>query len=363
MSFMTIKTWLAGLLVTALVGCGGGGGGTPVLGGGTPPTSTDVADLQVKFSAPSVDNTGTQNVTATITAVNANGQGVKGVPLTIKVDKNATFSITSLSGSTTGDDGTVTADVTIGNDYSIRTVTLTASTGSLPARTASFQVTGSREAASDLTVTAAATILNSVASTVSVTATAVDANRNALPNIPVTFSVDNGATIVPSGTVTGASGSLTGVLRIGQDQSNRSIRVVAISGTVTRTVNVLVTGAKLTSSGVASSLGVGTTGNRITYLLVDNTSAKMAGYPITVKASGLPDVSGVTNVDGEFLYTYTAPLTAQSLLIEAGAAGAISRDTIDITGTVLIGQAKPVTSPSVAVSPNVVAVNAWAPVQ
>lgn len=359
MSVVKIKLWLASLCVLALVGCGGGSGsaGDPLLGGGTTPP-TAVAKLQVKFDTAAVDNTGTQNATATITALDANGQGVPGVALGLKVDNNATFSVTSKDGSTTGADGTVLAAVTIGNDYSLRTITMTASTASTLSSSAAFQVTGSREAASDLTVTAATSILNSVSSTVTVTVTAVDANRNALPNIPVTFSVDSGATIVPSGTVTGSAGTISGVLRIGQDQSNRTIHVVATSGTVTRTVNVLVTGAKLTSSGVASTVGVGSTGNRITYLLVDNANGKMAGYPITVKASGLANVSGVTDVDGAFVYSYTAPASAQSLLVEAAAGGAINQDTISVTGTVVIPPAAvAVTSPSVSVSPNVVAVN------
>ena len=361
MSVVKIKSWLASLCVLALVGCGGGGGsssGDPLLGGGTGTIPTAVAKLQVKFDTATVDNTGTQNAIATITALDANGQGVKGVPLTLRVDNNATFSVTSAEGNITGADGTVLAAVTIGNDYSLRTITMSASAGAALTSSAALQVTGSREAASDLTVTAANTILNSVSSTLTVTVTAVDANRNALPNIPVTFSVDSGATIVPSGTLTGPAGTITGLLRIGQDQSNRTIQVKATSGTVTRTVNVVVTGAKLTSSGVASTVGVGSAGNRITYLLVDDANAKLTGYPITVKASGLADVSGVTDVDGAFVYTYTAPAAAQSVLIQAAAGGAISQDTISVTGTVVIPPAAvAVTSPSVSVSPNVVAVN------
>jgi hypothetical protein len=361
MSVVKIKSWLASLCVLALVGCGGGSGGSagdPLLGGGTTTTTTTVAKLQVKFDTAAVDNTGTQNAIATVTALDANGQGVQGVLLTLKVDNNATFNVTSSGGNTTGADGTVLAAVTIGNDYSLRTITMTAGASGVLESKSTLQVTGSREAASDLTVTAATSILNSVSSNLTVTATAVDANRNALPNIPVTFSVDSGATIVPSGTVTGPSGTISGVLRIGQDQSNRTIKVVATSGTVTRTVNVLVTGAKLSSSGVASTVGVGSTGNRITYVLVDNANGKMAGYPITVKASGVVAVSGVTDVDGAFVYSYTAPAAAQSMLVEAAAGGAIAQDTISVTGTVVIPPAAvAVASPSVSVSPNVVAVN------
>lgn len=361
MIFSRFRIWLAALLLLALVGCGGGGtGGAPVLGGGSGGGggNSDVADLQVKFSAASVDNTGTQHIKATVTAVNSNGQGVKDVPLTLKVDKNATFSVSSLSGSTTGADGTVTADVTIGNDYSIRTVTMTASTGALPARSASFQVTGSRQAASDLTLTAPLTIQNSLANTVVVTATAVDANRNALPNIPITFAVDAGATFVPSGTVTGANGTLSGTLSIGADQSSRSIEVTATSGTVTKKLKVAVVGAKLTASNFSSTVGVGKV-NAITYLLVDNTGAKMAGYPISVKAAEQDDLVGkVTDADGQYLYTYTAAKVPGNLTIDAVAGGVPQSLTVQVTDVVKIPPAvPPITSPSVSGSPNVVAVN------
>lgn len=360
MRLLRFRVWLAAILVLGLVGCGGGGaGGAQVLGGnGGGAGNTDVADLQVKFSAASVDNTGTQHITATVTAVNANGQGVKDVPITLKVDKNATFSITSLTGSTTGADGTVTADVTIGNDYSIRTVTMIASTGALPARTASFQVTGSRQAASDLTLTAPLTIQNSLANTVTVTATAVDANRNALPSIPITFAVDAGATFVPAGTVTNANGTLSGTLSIGADQSSRAIEVTATSGTVIKKLKVTVAGVKLTASNFSSTVGIGTI-NSITYLLVDNTGAKMVGYPVSVRAAGQPELVGkVTDSDGQYIYTYTAAATAGNLTIDAVAGGVPHSLTVKVTGVVVIDPADiAVTSPSLSGSPNVVAVN------
>ena len=352
------KLWFGLLLLCtlALTACGGGSSGTPLLGDNPGDGSgPSVSDLQIKFTPASVDNTGTENVTATVTALSAAGQGLSGVPLTIKVDKNATF---TSSGSTTATNGTVVANVTIGNDYSIRTVTLTASSGSLT-RTATFNVTGSAQVASDIILTATPNALqNSLGNTSTVTATAVDANRNALPNIPVTLSVDQGGTIVPSGTVTGANGTLTAVVRMGADQSNRVMTVTATSGTQVRTIAVRVEGARLTASGFATTVRAGDADNSINYLLIDNTGAPMAGKAITVRASGLADVTGTTNNAGGFKYTYLAPSTAQTLRVVASAAGSEDTQSIIVAGDVQIPPAPlAVTAASLSASPNVVRVN------
>jgi len=355
MNVKGFRLWLVGLVLLVLAGCGGGGGGNSGSSLFTDPKGA--SSLQVKLSATSVDNTGSQTVTATVTALDANGQGVAGVPLTIAVDNNATFTVTGSGGKTTASDGTVTAVVTIGSDTSLRTITVAAATGSLSARN-SFQVVGSRQAASDLIITGPSGITNSTNNSITVTVTAVDANRNALANIPVSVAVDAGATVIPSANTTNSSGVVTGQVRIGSDQTNRTINVVATSGTVTRSMAVSVTGAKLSSTVAASSVATNSTGNRITYLLVDNTGSKMSGYPITVKASGLADVTGTTNIDGEFTYSFTAPATTQSLTIEATAGGSLAKDSIAVTGTVLIPPAAlTVQSASLAASPNVVAVN------
>ncbi len=360
MRFSSIKSWVASLCVLALVACGGGGGaGDPVLGGGGGAVTT-AKGLQIKFSAKSVDNSGAQTVTATVTAVDVNGQGVSGVPVTLKVDKNATYTISSGSGTNTGDDGTVTAVVSIGNDLSLRTITMTASAAGLADQSASFDVVGNRQLAADLTltVTPVLVIKNSFTNTLTVVATAVDANRNALPGIPVTIKVDNGATLVPSGTVTGLDGTVSGVLRIGADQSNRQILVTATSGEVSRQLPVQVSGTTLTASGVTSTVGINSS-NRITYVLTDNTGAKMAAYNYTVTGTGLPPQSGQTNADGEFTYNFVAPATAQQVVISATAGGAPNTQTIRVTGLAVIDPVPlgSVTSASVSASPSVVSVN------
>jgi hypothetical protein len=362
MRFSSIKSWVASLCLLALVACGGGGGGgDPVLGGGGGGVVTTAKSLQIKFSAKSVDNSGAQTVIATVTAVDVNGQGVSGVPVTLKVDKNATYTISSGTGTNTGEDGTVTALVSIGNDLSLRTITMTASAAGLADQSASFDVVGNRQLAADLTLTVTPTLVikNSFSNTLTVLATAVDANRNALPGIPVTIKVDNGATLVPSGTVTGLDGTVSGVLRIGADQSNRQILVTATSGEVSRQLPVQVSGTTLTASGVTSTVGINSS-NRITYVLTDNTGAKMAGYNYSVTGSGLlPPQSGQTNADGEFTYNFVAPATAQQVVITATAGGAPNTQTIRVMGLAVIDPVPPgsVTSASVSASPSVISVN------
>ena len=94
------------------------------------------------------------------------------------------------------------------------------------------------------------------------------------------------ATIVPSGTVTGTGGTLTGLVGIGSDQSNRDITVIATSGTAVARQTIRVVGAKLTASLFTSTVAAGSKGNLLTYLLVDNTGRKMSGKTIKLNITG-----------------------------------------------------------------------------
>ena len=62
---------------------------------------------------------------------------------------------------------------------------------------------------------------------ITATVTAVDANRNALPDIPVTVSVNNDAVATVSGPVTDDLGLVTAAVGIGADRANRTITVTA----------------------------------------------------------------------------------------------------------------------------------------
>lgn len=215
--------------------------------------------------------------------------------------------------------------------------------------------------ASDIILTAApsATILNSTSNSVTITAMAVDSNRNALASIPVTFSVDSNALITPSATATSSGGTITGVLKIGADQSDRAIHVQATSGSITRTLTVMVSGSQVTATAYASTVSAGSTGNQVTFRLTDNTGAKMSGYAYSVNGVGGVQ-SGTTDSDGQFVYSYTAPSTAGTVSITAQAAGVSQTVSVTVNaGAASVPVVTPdsVKSASLAASPSVLAVN------
>jgi hypothetical protein len=111
--------------------------------GSTAITVTDsqiaVGDLVLALSSSAIDNSGGDEVTLTVTAVDAKRNTVAEAPVTITVDD--AWAIISPSGTVTGTDGKLTAKVTIGSDKSNRAFTLSATSGAITKSTA-VQVTG-----------------------------------------------------------------------------------------------------------------------------------------------------------------------------------------------------------------------------
>ena len=319
------------------------------------------SDLLLTLSAATVPNNGSRTVTATATALDARRNVMAGVVVSISVDAGATA---APSGTSTGANGTVTAQVGIGANTNNRTITVTATATGLPPRTTSLQVvdspTTTNPTASDISLAlSAGTLVNGGTSTVQATVTAVDANRNALAGIPVSINVDNNAVATVSGAVTNASGVVTAQIGIGADRSNRSIIVTASSGTVTKSASFAVIGAKLTAS-LSPRVDASSTGNQIEYRLVDANGTPMAAQPISVTALGLPSDSGLTDVNGKFTYTYTAPSAAGTLTIVATSAGNSSSQAVSVqaAGSSLPNALSVPQSASLTPTPSVVSVNA-----
>jgi len=140
---MTKSKWFGALaVVLALAGCGGGGGdaGTSPFGGGTPTPASTVADLNVSLSKTSLQDTGSDSLAVTVTAVDASRVAVPSAVVTIGADNGAVVVASSTS---TDASGKVTATVGTGSDKSNRTVTVTATSGTI-SKTISFTVIGAK---------------------------------------------------------------------------------------------------------------------------------------------------------------------------------------------------------------------------
>lgn len=366
----TIRTLLSVFALFALAACGGGGGGSGESGFGGPGNGSGngggstpaviAADLVIVLSAPSVPNTGTETVTATITALDANRVALKGVPVTISANNDA---ILSASSAVTGDDGRLIATIGIGANRENRVITVTAVAGALT-RTASLNVVTSANpapVAADIALALSATsIANSGTVTVTATVTAVNSNRNAISGIPITLSVDNDATVLVSGATTSAAGVVTGTIGIGANRANRPIRVTATSGTLSKEAVLQVIGTKVVANALPAVIAPSTAG-KVQYTVTDASNAPLSGLSVVVAGPGGVQTTGTTDANGAYEYSYTTPAVAGTLEIRAAAGGVNSVSTVIVQGTA--GSIPPVPagtvrSASVRANPSVVAVNA-----
>ena len=142
---MTFATRILSILaLLALAGCGGGGGsaGTPPFGGGggggggSSGNTPVAADLVLVLSSATLPNDRSQTALATVIAVDANRNTVAGVPVQVSVDSEGTV---TRSSSVTDESGLLTAEIGIGGSTANRTMTVTATSGSIT-RTATLEV-------------------------------------------------------------------------------------------------------------------------------------------------------------------------------------------------------------------------------
>lgn len=296
-----IKTWITLMLLAGLAACGGGGGsaGAPILGGGG---TSGVTDLVITLSSNTLINSGAQTVTVTVTAVDASRNVVPNVPVNVSADANA---VVTAESTTTDAGGIVRAAVGIGSDRTARVITVTARNGSLT-KTATITVSeaAATAVASDLVLTLSArSIANNGSQTVTAVATALDARRNVLPGAGIQLTVDSNATVTPNATTTDATGTVRGVIGVGSDRTNRTIRVTATSGNLTRTETLQVTdstGGAPVAADLSLTLSAGTLNNSGTATIVaravavDSNRNAVAGIPVTFRV----DNSAVANVNG-----------------------------------------------------------------
>lgn len=357
-----------GLGVAAtLVACGGGGGsaGTSVFpgngsGGGT--ATPTAADLTVQLSKATLSTTGSDSLTVTVTAVDANRNVVGKVPVTFAVDSNA---VVAPAGTATGDTtGTLTATVQTGADTSKRTINLTVTAGSVT-RKASIDVvdsvTGGKVA--DIVVqSASSTVANDDSTGVKITVTTLDANRVAVGGAPVELRVESSSAnedaFVSTGNLTTTNtgtGQLVGTLTLGANRANRAITVTAKSGTITRSIIVNVITPTVTVPKAADitmlldKLTVGNSGSEVVTATITAVNAQrntIAGIPVAIQVDNnatVQVVNSLTDANGQVTARVQigADKSNRLVTVTATSDSLVRTATFQVTGTNILATASP----------------------
>ncbi len=213
--------------------------------------------------------------------------------------------------------------------------------------------------ASNLSLVLSATSLaNNGSSTLTATATATGSGGIALAEIPVTLSVSNDAVATVSGETTDATGKVVAEVGTGANRANRTVTVTARSGSLTRTESFQVVGATLSATPLPAVIAPGAAG-QVDFRLIDVNSNPMSGQSIVINGVNAVEVTGTTDSNGNYSYSYTAPAVVSSLDIRATAGGSSVTQTVLVqSGTGTIPPAGvAVQSASLAASPSVVPVN------
>ena len=204
----------------------------------------------------------------------------------------------------------------------------------------------------------APSLINDGSAKITATATATTSTGQAASGIPVTFSVDNNATFTTSGSVTGSSGQVVATVSIGADPSNRIITVRATSNGLTATSSFAVKGSKLAATASAAILAPGDKGS-IEFRLTNSNDVALPNQPISVAAGAAGTATGVTGINGDFVFAFTAPAAVGALDIVATAGGVSKTQTVVVqtSATAIPPAVGPILSASVAANPSVVATN------
>ena len=308
--------WLRGLRAAALVGvaaalvaCGGdtdctsppafegGQVGECVDDGGG--TTASASDLSILLSAPSLANDGSSTVTATVTAVDGNRNALASIPVTVSVNNSA---VATVSGTSTDDTGVVTAQVGIGADRSNRSVTVTATSGSL-SRTATFQVVGA-----GLTATPLPAVIAPGASG-QIDFRLVDVNSNPMSGQTI---VINGVNAVEVSATTDTNGSYSYAYSAPATAGSLDIRATAGGVSVNQTVlvqsgtgaippaSIAVQSASLAASPSVVPVNTGTTTNRseLRALFLGNGNAPVKNVRVRFDLAGDANSIGGTLTSG-----------------------------------------------------------------
>ncbi len=160
----------------------------------------------------------------------------------------------------------------------------------------------------------------------SITVTAVDANRRALPDIPVSLSASSGI-ISSTSDKTDAQGRMTGTFGLGSDRGNRDVTVTAKSGAIVGAAGITVSGATLSLTASPPNAVDATTPVEISASVVDAAKIPLGGVVVSFVTNGgtLSSAVATTNAAGVAKVNLTG-VTANVTVLATGANAAGQAD-------------------------------------
>jgi hypothetical protein len=294
MSFVKIRSWVAGLCVLALVSCGGGGSsGDPLLGGGTSGTST-ASKIDVTTSSATLGD-GESTITVTAIVKDANNVGLANTALTWAASAG------SLTGAalTTDSDGKAVATFSA-SDRSAVTATISASSGS-----AKGSAVVALQSTRTVAVSASAPAVGTDGGTVLITATVKDPNNATIAGAVVTWTADVGS-LTNQKSVTNADGVATALYSPGATRTQPDATITVTSGLAPNQSSgsavVQITATTTSVELLAASPTIGTGGDQvvISAFVKDANNIAKVGAPVSwsVDKGRISNQTVVTDVNG-----------------------------------------------------------------
>lgn len=344
MRFSKIKSWVAGLCVLALVGCGGGGGGgTPVLGpdngGGSTAASVDVSS--------SAATLGDGDSTVTITAIVKNSANV-GMANTAVVWSTTAGSLSGAS-TTTDDNGRAQATFSA-TDRSAASATIKATSG-----VANGSVQVALQSTRTVVITPSKTEVGTDGDTVTLSAIVKDANNVAISGAAVSWSVTTGS-LSGQTSVTNASGVATATYSPGSSFSTPTATVTVRSGASSASLPLTIRATTTSIELLASSPSIGTGGDQVTVsaFVKDASNIARVGVPVTwsVDLGRLSSITTVTDSNGLARATLDAGSNKANRTVTITATAGAARQTLnlDVIGTKLSSSGVTTTAAGTTVS-------------
>ena len=285
---------------------------TTVTVSSTAPASS-VATLTVTSSVSNVPSDGSAAAVITVLAKDVNNNAVSGAPVTISASAG------TLTGATTstGANGTVTANLSAAGVAAGTTITITATSGTVTGK-GSVSVVATQQTI--LLLTSSPQLPSANTAPVTITAIVQGASNQLVPGVQVTFQASSGAIAATQTTAgkaanvvagtTDANGTAQATLTTPGNYVNRAITVTATAGSSSNTIQVQVVGTQLNVSG-PNNLVVGASGTYSVSLL-DSGGNAISGQTValasalgnTVTAGTAP--SPVTNSTGTAAFSMMA---------------------------------------------------------